>query len=69
MIDKQIPNADYGIFVQSKDEGANGVTASAYSCAYSVNNNNPIWGTILWNLRYFKYDLLGFQANVNTGIH
>ena len=69
LIDQPIPNADYGIFVQSKDDGANGITASSYPCAYSVNNNNPIWGVLIWNLNYFNFDLLSFQLNVKIGIH
>ena len=69
IINTPIPNADYGIFIQSKNDGANGNTAYSYPCAYSTNTNNPIWGILAWNLNYFNFDLLSFQVNVKIGIH
>lgn len=63
------PNADYGIFVQAKNDGNNGITAYSYPCAYSLTNSQPLWGLLSWNINYFNYDTLSFQMNLKIGIH
>jgi hypothetical protein len=61
-------NVDYGVFLDISNE-LNGVSAFSYPCAFSITNKQPTWGLVNWNLRYFKYDLISFQALVKTGIH
>jgi hypothetical protein len=69
IINNPTPNADYGIFVASTNDGANGITAFSYPCAYSLTTKQPTWGLLSWNTNYFNFDLLSFQMNVKIGIH
>jgi hypothetical protein len=69
IINNPVRNADYGIFVAASDDGANGVTAYSYPCAYSITTKQPTWGLLSWNINYFNFDLLSFQMNLKIGIH
>ena len=69
IINSPTPDADYGIFVQASNDGANGVTAYSYPCAYSLSTKQPTWGLLSWNTNYFNFDLLSFQMNIKIGIH
>ena len=69
IINNPTPNADYGIFVAANNDGANGITAFSYPCAFSMTTKQPLWGLLSWNTNYFSFDLLSFQINVKIGIN
>ena len=69
IINNPVPNADFGIFIEAKNDGDNGITAYSYPCAYSPTSKKPMWGILHWNINYFSFDLLSFQMNIKIGIH
>jgi hypothetical protein len=69
LISTPTPNADYGIFVEAMNDGASGITAYSYPCAYSLTSQQPLWGILHWNTNYFTFDVLSFQMNIKIGIH
>ena len=69
IINNPVRNADYGIFVTAKNDGANGITAYSSPCAFSLATKQPTWGLLGWNTHYFLFDLLSFQMNLKIGIH
>lgn len=69
VIKTPVLNADYGFFVEAKDDGDSGVAAYSSPCAYSMQAKQPLWGLLHWNTKYLTYDLLSFQMNIKVGIH
>jgi hypothetical protein len=70
ILDNPVPNKDFGILVEAKDDGDSGVTAYSYPCAYSTSQNKPTWGIVHWNTQYMtSFDPLSFQENIHIAIH
>lgn len=61
ILDNPIPNKDFGILVEAKEDGDTGVTAYSFPCAYSISQNKPTWGLVHWNKEYMSFDPLSFQ--------
>lgn len=69
LIKTPVSKADYGIFIEAKNDSDSGVTAYSYPCAYSITTKQPMWGLLHWNIFYFSFDALSFQMNIKIGIH
>lgn len=42
--------------------------AKSIACAFLESNKRPIWGIMVWNNAFLKYDQQGFQEVVYVGV-
>ncbi len=52
---------DVGILVGNEIRAEVIYVAKAAACAFLKSNNRPIWGMVMFNNRYLKFDQVGFQ--------
>ena len=52
LLDNGVIEKDFGILVEARDDGDNGVTAFSFPCAYSAVDRRPMWGLVHWNKNY-----------------
>ena len=61
LLDNGVPEKEFGILVEARNDGDNGVTAYSFPCAYSSIDRRPLWGLVHWNKNYIKLDPVSFQ--------
>jgi hypothetical protein len=58
-----------GVIVGSEANENVGYTAKSLICAYLQSDNRPIWGIMVWNTLYLKFDQVGFQEMVFVAVN
>ena len=61
ILDNPIPNKDFGVLIEAKDDGDSQSTAYSFPCAMSIALNKPTWGLMHWNKFYMNFTVLSFQ--------
>lgn len=52
---------DVGVVVGSEAKEDAVYIAKSLTCAFLESNKRPIWGILIWNTLFLKFDQVGFQ--------
>jgi hypothetical protein len=59
---------DLGVLCGNEANASTNYVAKSTSCAHLKSNNRPIWGMMMFNNAYLKYDQVGFQQILYVGV-
>ncbi len=59
---------DLGVFCGNEANASTNYVAKSTSCAHLKSNNRPIWGMMMFNNPFLKYDQVGFQQILYVGV-
>jgi hypothetical protein len=59
---------DLGVLCGNEVNSSAIYVAKSTACAHLKSNNRPIWGMIMFNNAYLKYDQVGFQQILFVGV-
>ncbi len=60
---------DLGVIVGSESKADAVYIAKSLACTFLESNKRPIWGVLIWNTIYLKYDQVGFQEMIYVAVN
>ena len=60
---------DVGVITGSETKEDAVYIAKSLACAFLESNKRPIWGILIWNTLFVKYDLVGFQEMIYVAVN
>lgn len=60
---------DLGVVCGNEQQPNVSYVAKSTACAHLQSNKRPIWGMMMFNNAFLKYDQTGFQQILFVGIH
>lgn len=60
--------AELGLVIGNENNPQENYVAKSTSCALLSSTKRPVWGMVMWNNPFLKFDQIGFQQVLFVGV-